>query len=35
MPAKIKNLYGKIPPVLQHVITAAVAALLAYYGIKG
>jgi hypothetical protein len=35
MLAKIKSAYGKIPPVLQHVITAAVAALLAYYGIKG
>ena len=35
MLAKIKSAYGRIPPVAQHVITAAGAAVLAYYGIKG
>lgn len=35
MLTKIKSGYGKLPPVVQHMITAAVAAVLAYYGIKG
>lgn len=31
---KLKAAYAKLPPVLQHVVTAAVAAAAAYYGIK-
>ena len=32
---KVTAAYAKLPPVAQHAITAAVAAVLAYYGIKG
>lgn len=34
MLAKLKELYVALHPVIQHMITAAVAAALAYYGVK-
>lgn len=34
MLAKLKALYVALHPVIQHMLTAAIAAGLAYYGVK-